>query len=67
MSKRESRLAKLEAGNNRGMSERVKAWFGLRPALTAEEEAAGPKCPVVDLYDLSPELREWLSRRSTFS
>ena len=64
MSKRESRLAKLEAGSTGELSERVKAWFGMRGPLTAADEAAEPDVDptAVDLSDCSPQMREWLSQ-----
>lgn len=62
MSKRESRLVKLEAGNGAALSEPVRAWLGLRPPLTAEEEAAEQSPASVDLSNASPAMRDWLTR-----
>ena len=61
MSKREARLSALEAGTGGELSERAKAWLGLRGPLTAEEEAA-ERVGVVDRSKLSAQLREWLQR-----
>lgn len=54
-----NRLAKLETKTPR-LSERAKAWLGMRPALTAEEVAAEPEQASVDPSVLSPQLRAWL-------
>lgn len=56
-----NRVHRLEQGTTTKLSERVRAWLGQRPPLTAEEEAAEP-VPAVDLAGLSQGLREWLSR-----
>lgn len=59
------RVAKLEAGgSNAKLSERAKAWLGLRPPLTAEEQAADPAIDLasVDRSAWSPELKAWLAQ-----
>lgn len=52
------RLSKLEAGAE-SLSERVKAWLGMRPALTPEEKAEKPEA-TIDALKLSPAMRKWL-------
>lgn len=60
--KRDARLARLEAAEPVGLSERVKAWLGQRPPLSPEELAAKCDPEPVDLARLSPELQQWLGR-----
>lgn len=55
-----ARLTKMEALGGLELSERAKAWLGLRGALTAEEEATEPVVEA-NLSGLSAEVREWLS------
>jgi hypothetical protein len=59
-----ARIAKLEAGKGVELSERAKAWLGMRPPLTAEEDAVLPRVDpaTVDRSNWSPQMREWLGR-----
>jgi hypothetical protein len=57
--KRDIRLSKLEGARPAKLSEAVRAWLGLRAALTPEETAREPVVDM-DLSDLSPATREWL-------
>lgn len=61
MARRNERLSRLECSGPQLLSERVKAWLGLRPPLTAAEQAAEPERGPVDLSRLSPALRAWLA------
>lgn len=54
-----ARLAKLEAARSQ-LSERVRAWLGQRPPLSAEELAKDADNPHIDSASLSPALRRWL-------
>ena len=54
-----ARLAKLEAARPQ-LSERARAWLGLRPPLAADELAKELPSAPVDLESLSPALRRWL-------
>lgn len=60
----EARLSRLESSPRNCLTERAKAWLGLRGPLSAEEEAAEPlrDRSAVDLSGCSPELRQWLAR-----
>lgn len=57
-----TRLTKLEVQSGAELSERARAWLGLRGPLSAEEEAAEPLggASALDLSGCSLELREWL-------
>lgn len=55
------RLAKLEADSPSGLSEAAKAWLGMRPPLTANEQAThDAQRQPVNIEGMSPELRQWL-------
>jgi hypothetical protein len=59
-----ARLARLEASRPSAMSERARAWLGLRPPLTEAELASEPELEwsAVDWSRFSPAARAWLKR-----
>lgn len=61
-----ARVAGLEATHRQiSLSERVRAWLGLRPPLTPEELAAEPdEDATADQSEWSPQLRDWWNERA---